>query len=49
MVVVLIVAALISLALQDYINATAIFAIVAFNAILGGAARVSGRAGHRRP
>jgi Ca2+-transporting ATPase len=34
-VVVLIVAALISLALQDYINATAIFAIVAFNAILG--------------
>ncbi|WP_204138297.1 cation-translocating P-type ATPase [Halomicronema sp. CCY15110] len=35
MVVVLIVAALISLALQDYINATAIFAIVAFNAILG--------------
>jgi Ca2+-transporting ATPase len=35
MVVVLIIAALISLALQDYINATAIFAIVAFNAILG--------------
>jgi Ca2+-transporting ATPase len=35
MVVVLLVAALISLALQDYINATAIFAIVAFNAILG--------------
>ncbi len=35
MVVVLIVAALISIALQDYVNAGAIFAIVAFNAILG--------------
>ena len=35
MVVVLIVAALISLALGDYTNAAAIFAIVAFNAILG--------------
>jgi Ca2+-transporting ATPase len=35
MVVVLIVAALISIALQDYVNATAIFAIVAFNSILG--------------
>ena len=35
MVVVLIVAALISLALRDYTNAAAIFAIVAFNAILG--------------
>ncbi|CAN1213512.1 cation-translocating P-type ATPase [Tumidithrix helvetica PCC 7403] len=35
MVVVLIVAALISIALRDYINAGAIFAIVAFNAILG--------------
>ena len=35
LVVVLIVAALISLALRDYTNAVAIFAIVAFNAILG--------------
>ncbi|MGB8698824.1 MAG: cation-transporting P-type ATPase, partial [Thermosynechococcaceae cyanobacterium] len=35
MVVVLIVAALISIALRDYTNAIAIFAIVAFNAILG--------------
>lgn len=35
MVVVLIVAALISIALRDYTNAVAIFAIVAFNAILG--------------
>jgi P-type Ca2+ transporter type 2C len=35
MVVVLIVAALISIALHDYTNAIAIFAIVAFNAILG--------------
>jgi len=35
MVVVLIVAALISVALRDYTNAVAIFAIVAFNAILG--------------
>jgi P-type Ca2+ transporter type 2C len=35
MVMVLIVAALISIALQDYVNAGAIFAIVAFNAILG--------------
>jgi len=35
MVVVLIVAALISIALHDYTNAVAIFAIVAFNAILG--------------
>jgi P-type Ca2+ transporter type 2C len=35
MVVVLIVAALISIALRDYVNAGAIFAIVAFNAILG--------------
>jgi len=35
MVVVLIVAALISITLQDYTNAIAIFAIVAFNAILG--------------
>jgi P-type Ca2+ transporter type 2C len=35
MVLVLIVAALISLALRDFTNALAIFAIVAFNAILG--------------
>ncbi|MBC7968850.1 MAG: cation-translocating P-type ATPase, partial [Verrucomicrobia bacterium] len=35
MVVVLIVAALISMALRDYTNAVAILAIVAFNAILG--------------
>lgn len=35
MVVVLIVAALISVALRDYTNAIAIFAIPAFNAILG--------------
>jgi P-type Ca2+ transporter type 2C len=35
MVVVLIIAALISIALRDYTNAIAIFAIVAFNAILG--------------
>ena len=35
MVVVLLVAAVISIALQDYINATAIIAIVAFNTILG--------------
>ncbi len=35
MVVVLIVAALISIALRDYTNAVAILAIVAFNAILG--------------
>lgn len=35
MVVILIVAALISIALHDYRNAIAIFAIVAFNAILG--------------
>ncbi len=35
MVVVLIVAALISIALRDYVNAGAILAIVAFNAILG--------------
>ncbi|MDJ0702889.1 MAG: cation-transporting P-type ATPase [Leptolyngbyaceae cyanobacterium MO_188.B28] len=35
MVLVLIVAALISVALRDYTNAVAIFAIVVFNAILG--------------
>lgn len=35
MVVILIVAALISIVLHDYTNAIAIFAIVAFNVILG--------------
>lgn len=44
MVVVLIVAALISIALRDYTNAIAIFAIVAFNAILG--VRQEYQAGH---